>query len=185
MIASALVVAAGALVALWMQPLVALHPLITIAASVLSRSRDASWVAAGDLELALSLAAGALLGAEREFMGKPAGLREFALMATLACAATEVGIHILAGPAQDASRIPAYLFTAGATWSAAAVIFRDRGGFGATTALGVLYALTIGVCFGAGANLFALTLTGLGFAILSPLGRTLRRLTPRSQRNGS
>ncbi len=136
------------------------------------------------VELALfgRIALGALLGYaigfEREFRGKPAGERTFALLALGSAAVTGLGVEVF--PA-SAEKVIAGVIT-GVGFLGAGLIFRETAGqvLGLTTAASSWAAAAVGVLAGAGEYLAAVLSTALVLFILE-LNRLplLRRLDDR------
>jgi putative Mg2+ transporter-C (MgtC) family protein len=138
-----------------------------------------------DTELQLTLLGRAALGAflgfaiglEREFRGKSAGDRTFALLALAAAAVTAVGVELL-GP-DGASRTIQGIVT-GVGFLGAGLIFRraPEDVRGLTTAAGSWAVTAIGVLVGVGAYITAAVLSGLILVILEldaiPLLRRIR-----------
>ena len=104
------------------------------------------------LTLALALAAGALIGVERERReGSSAGLRTHMLVCAGSALFTLVSVHL--GPGIDVSRIAAQIVT-GIGFLGAGTIFRAGGSIrGLTTAAGIWVVAGIGMGIAAGGDL--------------------------------
>ncbi|HZE37277.1 MAG TPA: MgtC/SapB family protein [Stackebrandtia sp.] len=144
------------------------------------------WTHVGELALALLL--GAVIGAEREFEGKPAGMRTHALIALGAALFTVVskyGFVPLNGEVADTSRVAAQVVS-GIGFLGAGVIFLRRDlVFGITTAASIWVTTAIAMACGAGMPLIAVGVTVLHVAVLSgltPLERMIGRHAKRSGR---
>lgn len=105
------------------------------------------WEIVGRIAVAAVLSG--LIGYEREFRGKPAGLRTHALVGIGAAIFTVVGMVGFEGA--DASRVAAQIVT-GVGFLGAGAIFRSGDGVeGLTTAAGLWAVAAIGMASGAGA----------------------------------
>jgi putative Mg2+ transporter-C (MgtC) family protein len=142
----------------------------------------------GDVMLPLlcSLGAGALIGMEREFQNKPAGLRTHTLVCFASALMTLLGLRmaewvaVLPADAQivsDMARMPHAILT-GIGFLGAGVIFREGANVqGLTTAASLWLTAALGIVFGTG--LLELGTLGTVAALLVLiLLRTLQRLTP-------
>lgn len=109
-----------------------------------------------------------VIGAEREFIHKPAGIKTHTLICISACLVMSLGIFLFRQfPAIDPSRLPAQIL-AGIGFVGAGTIIRD--GFtvkGITTAASLLAITCIGLTVGAGYYTAAFFATLLIFLILS------------------
>ena len=104
------------------------------------------------------------IGFEREFHGKPAGLRTYSLVGIGACMFTIASIIGFDGP--DASRVAAQIVT-GVGFLGAGAIFREGVGVeGLTTAAGLWTAAAIGMASGSGQILLAVAGTGITLTVL-------------------
>lgn len=145
------------------------------------------WESAGRLGLALLL--GALIGAQRELDGRPAGLRTHALlaMATALFGLLSVGafepfvVERAASNVQvDVTRIASYV-VAGVGFIAGGTIVKNgkRDIHGLTTAAALLLAAAVGLACGLGAFTPALIATGVTVVVLLldvPVQRASARL---------
>jgi len=100
------------------------------------------------LRLALSVLAGGLIGAEREYVSKSAGLRTLMLISLGSCLFTMCSEII--GKVSNSDRIASTIVT-GIGFIGAGVIFKDDNKVkGLTTAAAVWVTAAIGMCIGAG-----------------------------------
>jgi putative Mg2+ transporter-C (MgtC) family protein len=133
--------------------------------------------------MALGALFGYLIGFEREYRGKPAGERTFALLALGAAAVTAVGVEQF--PA-SAEKVIAGVIT-GVGFLGAGLIFRQAGRqvLGLTTAASSWAAAAIGILTGSGNYLAAALATALVVLILEANRLPfLRRLDERMERGG-
>lgn len=137
------------------------------------------------IRMGVAMALGAVIGAQREFMGKPAGLRTHILVA-MGCAlfiiaATEYGMS-----ASDVSRVIQGL-TAGIGFLGAGAILKlsaSREIKGLTTAAGIWTTAAIGVTVGLGLLGLALLSVVLIWFVLAGLGYIENRIKrSRSENN--
>jgi putative Mg2+ transporter-C (MgtC) family protein len=145
------------------------------------RDADVMW------PLACSLAAGALIGVEREFQGKPAGLRTHTLLCFAAALMSLLGLRMaewtvsLSPETQiisDLARMPHAILT-GIGFLGAGVIFREGVSVhGLTTAASLWLTAALGIVFGTG--LLELGIIGTAAALLVLiLLRILQRISLR------
>lgn len=136
---------------------------------------------------ALAALLGFAIGLEREYRGKSAGERTFALIALGAAAFSTVGAELL-GP--DGSSRVIQGVVAGMGFLGAGIIFRGeaRGVKGLTTAAGAWTAAAIGVLVGLGAYLAGSLITVLVLLILEldliPVLRRIRERAIQGERSG-
>lgn len=138
------------------------------------------------LPLFCSMIAGALIGAEREFQGKPAGLRTHMLVcfasALMTLAALRMGAWTAYLPegvqvVSDMSRMPHAILT-GIGFLGAGVIFREGMSVqGLTTAASLWLTAAIGITFGTGLLELATISTVIALCVLFFL-RIAQRLAP-------
>ena len=138
------------------------------------------------LPLLCSLLAGGLIGFEREFQGRPAGLRTHTLVCFASALMTLLGLRmdewtvVLAADTQlvsDLARMPHAILT-GIGFLCAGVIFREGATVqGLTTAASLWLTAALGIVFGAGLWELALIGTALALVILVLL-RVVQRLMP-------
>lgn len=142
---------------------------------------DTAWHLLGDLRrvvpapwsevllIATSFVCGAIVGAEREWHDKPAGLRTLALICV--GSATFTVISVSAPMNGEPARIAAQIVT-GVGFLGAGAILRDRFGItGLTTAATVWVTAALGIVAGAGYAVPALGLSLLVLGTLSVVGR--------------
>ena len=129
----------------------------------------------------LSLVAGAIIGLEREWRNKPAGLRTYALVcegsALFMIVSIMLGEQMLAlGQAYDPSRI-ASTVVQGIGFLAGGVIFtRQAMVRGLTTAAGIWVTAAVGLLIGAGFYFVAFAGIAASIFVLLPLGWVEQRL---------
>ena len=107
-----------------------------------------------------------LIGWEREYWNKPAGLRTHVLLGISAVLIANLGVKIYNETGADATRIPAQLLS-GIGFLGAGTILRE--GFnvkGLTTAASLLTVTCIGICIGFGAYITAIIATLVVYIIL-------------------
>ena len=125
-------------------------------------------------KLLVSFFLGAVIGTEREYRSKSAGLRTMILIAVGSTLFTILSIKI----SSDAGRIAANILT-GVGFIGAGIIFRENNRVvGITTAAIVWVTAAIGM--GIGAGMYVLTLScflisGLSLVILSPVQKLIRQ----------
>ncbi|GAB3219408.1 MgtC/SapB family protein [Glycomyces halotolerans] len=132
--------------------------------------------------LALALGLGILVGAEREYQGKAAGMRTHALIAVgaaLFVAAGRWGFDTVPGtPGVDPARVAAQV-VAGIGFLGAGVIFIHRNlVFGMTTAASIWVTTAIAMSSAAGLPLLAISVTALHLLVvagLNPIERMIAR----------
>jgi putative Mg2+ transporter-C (MgtC) family protein len=134
------------------------------------------------LKIGLSALLGALVGAEREWTGKAAGLRTHMLIAIGAALLTDISVHIgphfsPSGPG-DPARIAAQVVS-GIGFIGAGTILQARGAVhGLTTAAGLWVAAAIGMAVGATFYVEAILGTAallIILALLRPLEHVINR----------
>ncbi|MGH8877938.1 MAG: MgtC/SapB family protein [Stackebrandtia sp.] len=137
--------------------------------------------------LALAMALGTIIGAEREFEGKPAGMRTHALIAmgaALFTLASKYGFDIAGGSA-DTSRVAAQIVS-GIGFLGAGVIFFQRSlVFGMTTAASIWMTTAIAMACAAGMPLIGIGAAVIHLAVvmgLQPLERLIGRYAKHSGR---
>jgi putative Mg2+ transporter-C (MgtC) family protein len=136
--------------------------------------------------LLASLVAGALIGMEREFQGKPAGLRTHTLVCFASALMTLLGLRMqdwtaaLPMDAQivtDMARMPHAILT-GIGFLGAGVIFREGATVqGLTTAASLWLTAALGIVFGAGLLELGTIGTAIAMVVLVIL-RLLQRIMP-------
>ncbi len=115
-----------------------------------------------------------LIGVEREFRGKAAGLRTNILISLGACVFTIVSMN-LAG--SESGRIAAQVVTGIGFLGAGAIIHSGIGIHGLTTAAGIWIVASIGMACGARMYWLALTATILALVVLVFLPLLERRIS--------
>jgi len=125
-------------------------------------------------KLLLSFLLGAIIGTEREYRSKSAGLRTMILIAVGSTLFTILSIRI----GEDASRIAANIVT-GIGFIGAGIIFRENNRVvGITTAAIVWVTAALGMGIGAGlyaVSLCCFAISGCSLVILSPIQKYIRR----------
>jgi putative Mg2+ transporter-C (MgtC) family protein len=133
------------------------------------------------LQLGLAVFLGALIGLEREFKKKEAGLQTYSLVALGACLFTIVSFELFnafygrGGVAFDPSRIVLAVATGIGFIGAGAIIYRQPHVEGLTTAAGLWAAASIGVAIGAELYFISLVATFLIIVVLGLFGALERR----------
>jgi len=118
------------------------------------------------ISIILAVLFGAVLGAEREFHGKAAGLRTNVLICLGAAVFTIISKQIAAGQQDSIARIAAQIVT-GVGFLGAGAIIQDRGGVhGLTTAATIWLVASIGMACGAGFYMLAFFSTVLAILVL-------------------
>lgn len=124
-------------------------------------------------KLFLSFVLGAIIGAEREYRSKSAGLRTMILIAVGSTLFTLVSVKING----DAGRIAANIVT-GIGFIGAGIIFRENNRVvGITTAAIVWVTAALGMAIGSGFYLiaiYAFVVAGMSLVILSPIQQWIR-----------
>ena len=129
------------------------------------------------LGLILAVIFGALIGAERQLSGKPAGLRTNILICIGAAVYTIVSREMGGGQTDSITRIAAQIVT-GIGFLGAGAIIQDRGGVhGLTTAATIWLVASIGMACGAGFYLLAFISTAFAVLVLFALAPLARWLT--------
>ncbi|MGF1628579.1 MAG: MgtC/SapB family protein [Kiloniellaceae bacterium] len=136
--------------------------------------------------LLLAIAFGAVIGIDREFRNKAAGLRTHILVSLAAAIFTLITFEIfyemselMEEPRGDAIRIIEAV-TAGVAFLAAGTIIQSRGGVqGLTTGASMWLAGAVGLACGGGFYAIALIGTVLAVIVLFVIGKLEARLIPR------
>lgn len=143
----------------------------------LDEFRDLGSLIRTAFRLVLAGILGGLLGLERTFRARPAGLRTYMLVSVGSASSVIVSEQVgIAGG--DLSRIVQGLLT-GVGFLGAGIIFRSDQPFhaqGLTTAAGIWLTASLGMAVGFGHPATALLMTLLSLLILAPLGRLEFRL---------
>jgi putative Mg2+ transporter-C (MgtC) family protein len=139
--------------------------------------------------LALALLAGILIGLDRDEHGRPAGLRT-TLLVCLAAAIAMIQVNLLldlTGKAKDSfvmldpMRLPLGILTGVGFIGGGAILRRENGVIGVTTAATLWFVTVIGLCFGGGQIGLGLAGTVLALIVLQLLKR-VENLFPRDHR---
>ncbi len=127
------------------------------------------------ISILLAAVLGGVIGLERAFSGKAAGVRTNILICLGAAAFTLVSRQML-GEEGSIARIAAQVVT-GVGFLGAGAIIQDRGGVhGLTTAATIWLVAAIGMACGAGLYLLGASVTGVGFIVLVALRNVGNRL---------
>jgi putative Mg2+ transporter-C (MgtC) family protein len=129
------------------------------------------------LRLALSIAAGALMGLDRGEHGRPAGLRTTLLVCLAACVAMIQTNLLLDTRGRvgdsfvmlDLMRLPLGILTGMGFIGGGAILRRDGFVLGVTTASVLWFVTVIGLCFGGGQIGLGIAAFALGMLVLSGL----------------
>ncbi len=136
--------------------------------------------------IVLAVVLGAMIGIEREFSGKAAGLRTNVLICLGAAAFTIISKR-MAGGDDSLTRIAAQIVT-GVGFLGAGAIIQDRGGVhGLTTAATIWFVASLGMACGAGLYELAVILALLAIFVLiglrqmqKPLKRYIEKHKPKA-----
>jgi putative Mg2+ transporter-C (MgtC) family protein len=125
-------------------------------------------------KLLLSFVLGAIIGTEREYRSKSAGLRTMILIAVGSTLFTIISVRI----GNDAGRVAANIVT-GIGFIGAGIIFRENSRVVGITTAAIVW-VTAAVGMGIGAGLYALSLScfvisGFSLVILTPVQKFIRR----------
>jgi len=120
------------------------------------------------LRLLASVALGAIVGLEREFTHRPAGLRTHMLVCIGACLFTVASLYMMpqGSPTIDYSRIAAGIVTGIGFIGAGSIIATREGIRGVTTAASLWVVAAIGLIVGMGNYVLSLVAAVLSFLIL-------------------
>lgn len=139
------------------------------------------------VQLALAVLLGALIGLEREYQGKSAGLRTYALVALGSCLFTIVsivGFKAFSGlTSYDPTRIAAQVVVGIGFIGGGLIFLRGDIVYGLTTAAGLWISAALGVAVGAGlyaAAIFTAILSLLILLILKKFEQYIHRDNPES-----
>jgi putative Mg2+ transporter-C (MgtC) family protein len=125
-------------------------------------------------QLALAALLGLILGIEREFIGKPAGMRTYALVSLGAATFTIIskyGFSDAGGGDFDPSRVAAQIVTGIGFLGAGVIIFNGIRVEGLTTASGLWVSAAIGMAVGAGMYAVAVVACAMAFIVIVVLRR--------------
>ncbi|RMG97656.1 MAG: MgtC/SapB family protein [Candidatus Dadabacteria bacterium] len=129
--------------------------------------------------MAVAFVCGALVGSEREWKGKPAGLRTNILIclgAALFTMGSEFMAKFVAHAPQESTRIAAQIVSGVGFIGAGAILRSGRGVVGLTTAATIWLVAAIGVVVGMGYWLVGLITAVMTVVTLVALGRVEKRL---------
>jgi putative Mg2+ transporter-C (MgtC) family protein len=132
--------------------------------------------------LCLSALLGSVLGLEREWRGKPAGLRTNILIAMGSTLFTMMSIDVSTGSGGDSTRIASGIVTGIGFLGAGAIMRTGAGIKGLTTAAMIWVNAAIGVAVGGGEHRVAVIATVVALVVLvvlDPVERALTRRRPR------
>ncbi len=139
------------------------------------------------LRLALTVIAGALLGAERSRSGHFAGLRT-TLLVTLAASVSMIQMNLLlptngkphdSYAVMDLMRLPLGILTGVGFIGAGAILRKNEMILGITTAATLWFATVVGLCLGGGQLVLGSTSAVIGFLVLWGLRKVERRIEHR------
>lgn len=124
-------------------------------------------------QLVLAAVIGLILGVEREVLGKPAGMRTYALVTLGATVFTIISKHGFsdAGDAFDPSRVAAQIVTGIGFLGAGVIIFRGVKVEGLTTASGLWVSAAIGMAVGAAMYSVAIASAIIAFIVMVVMRR--------------
>jgi putative Mg2+ transporter-C (MgtC) family protein len=125
----------------------------------------------GDIPaILMAVLCGAIIGVERQFKHKPAGLRTNIMICLGAAVFTLISEKMALGTPDSVTRIAAQIVT-GVGFLGAGAVIQDRGGIhGLTTAATIWLVASIGMACGARLYYLALITTVLALAVLIGLG---------------
>ncbi|TME69855.1 MAG: MgtC/SapB family protein [Chloroflexi bacterium] len=138
------------------------------------------------IRVAIALAIGLILGAEREFRGHPAGLRTMALIGAGSCLFTGLGLLPEFGTRVDPTRIAAQIVTGVGFLGAGSILRQGEEVRGLTTAASIWVTASLGMAVGFGyysVAVFTAVLVVVVLVALKPIeerffrGRRNRRLS--------
>jgi putative Mg2+ transporter-C (MgtC) family protein len=135
------------------------------------------------LSIILATTFGAMIGLEREFHGKAAGLRTNILICLGAAVFTIVSKQMTSGTEDSTTRIAAQIVT-GVGFLGAGAIIQDRGGIhGLTTAATIWLVAAIGMACGAHLYQLGLITTLIAIIVLIGLAKLARTLEDTEEKN--
>lgn len=115
---------------------------------------------------------GALIGAERDFTGRPAGIRTNLIIAVGSCLFTVLSVIVFGGMGSDPARLAAQVVTGAGFLGAGALIHQQNQVLGLTTAADMWLVAAIGMSVGTGYYALAMAVTVftvLSILVLSPV----------------
>ena len=131
------------------------------------------------LQLTIAVLFGAIIGLEREFKGKEAGLQTYSLVSLGSCLLMVIGFNILntfPSTAGDPLRLILAVATGIGFIGGGVIIHKEAKVEGITTAAGLWAAAAIGVAVGAKLYLVALTALVLSTIILIGFGELEKKI---------
>jgi putative Mg2+ transporter-C (MgtC) family protein len=135
--------------------------------------------------LCLAAALGAVLGLEREWRQKYAGLRTNILIAIGAALFTMMSIDLSVSSGGDPTRVAAQIVTGIGFLGAGAIMRTGSGVRGLTTAAMIWVNAAIGVAVGGGEYQLAITATVVSLVVLillNPVERWIDKITPKTKK---
>lgn len=139
------------------------------------------------IALAVAVLLGGIIGFEREWNGKPAGLRTNILICIGAAAFTIMAPYLSSSP-EAVTRMAAGVITGVGFLGAGALIQEGTGIHGLTTAASIWLVTSIGIACGAQLYPLAITITILALAVLlgmHPLTHVISKRAKRRKQNGT
>lgn len=139
------------------------------------------------IQILVALILGAVLGIERNFVGKTAGMRTYSLVSMSACLFVLISVEAgLSLPAQSFTpmQVVAGIITGIGFLGAGLIIFKDSKLIGLTTAAGLWVAAGIGIAVGYklyGLAVFATLITLFNFTILWRIEHRLTKIADNKQ----
>jgi putative Mg2+ transporter-C (MgtC) family protein len=125
-------------------------------------------------QLVLAAVIGLILGFEREIIGKPAGMRTYALVtlgATVFTIISKYGFSNIAGGNVDPSRVAAQIVTGIGFLGAGVIVFRGVKVEGLTTASGLWVSAAIGMAIGVAMYSVAISAAVIAFIVMVVMRR--------------
>ncbi|MGD0572314.1 MAG: MgtC/SapB family protein [Sedimentisphaerales bacterium] len=133
----------------------------------------------------LAIGCGAIIGIERQFKHKPAGLRTNIMICLGAAVFTLISERMALGSQDSVTRIASGIVT-GVGFLGAGAVIQDRGGIhGLTTAATIWLVASIGMACGARLYYLAVITTFLALVVLVGLGRVDKYLNRNDEQNKS
>jgi putative Mg2+ transporter-C (MgtC) family protein len=135
------------------------------------------------IKILVALIAGGLLGVEREYTGKAAGLRTFIMVSLGACifAIISQSVFELGGFSGDPGRIAAQVVTGIGFIGAGLIIFQEHKIKGLTTAAGLLVVASLGMAAGYGLYILSILGAVAALVVLTGMRRVERFLDKRAE----
>lgn len=131
----------------------------------------------------LAIVCGAIIGIERQFKHKPAGLRTNIMICLGAAVFTLISERMALGSQDSVTRIASGIVT-GVGFLGAGAVIQDRGGIhGLTTAATIWLVASIGMACGARLYPLAVITTVLALVVLVGLGRVDKYLNRNDEQN--